>query len=202
MRVLLLNLTLLSLLLQPASAQTVVGRSAVEGQTILILSDGTWRYERKILTESVDCKYIVLDLSFCGSTRDWTRIESPQPDIDAVYIFDDRHFGAIVGEGYGSEDGTSLEFMRTMAINNAASVTNQSSTDVLVLDILPGGFDGKENETMIYQVDLMGIQIVIANSMIIKPHRIFQIMTWAIDSSFTDKHQGVHENFLDNIRIE
>ena len=202
MRTLVLALSFLGVLFNPAYAQSVLGKAIVDGRTVFILSDGTWRYEDELSTASGDCTFIALGVSFCGSSRTWTPITPDGPEIDAAYWFDDLHYGQIITEGIGSDHGLDMEFMRAVVLENAATFSGRMASNIPVLDVRPAEIDGMEAETVVYSAEINGLSVVFANTIRILPQRAFQLVTYSIGSQFTDKHRNLHADFLEYIRIE
>ena len=202
MRTLVLALSFLSFLLNPTFAQSVLGKAIVDGRAVLILSDGTWRHEDEPSTASGDCALVALGLSFCGSSRIWIPIIPFGPDAAAAYRFDDLHYGQIIAEGIGSEHGLDMAFIRAAVLENAAAASGLIASDIPVLDVRPAEIDGMEAETIVYSAEFNGVSVVSANTMLNLPQRTFQMTTSSIGSQFTDKHQKLHANFLEYIRIE
>ena len=202
MRTIVLALSFLGLLLNPAYAQSILGRALVDGRTVLILSDGTWRYEDGPATASGDCNLVALDLSFCGSSGTWIQVTPSDPEITAAYRFDDLHYGQIIAEGFGSDHGLDIETMRGIVIKNAAGASGRTASDIPVLDIRPAKIDEMEAETVVFLVKLESVSVVYANTILILPRRTFQVGTYSIGSQFTDKHRDIHADFLEHIRFE
>ena len=181
------------------NAQSILGRAIVNGQTVLILSDGTWRYES---TSSKECHLVALDLSFCGSSEIWKKVRPDNPEITAQYKFDDLHYGMIISEGLGSDDGVDLATLREIALENASYFSGGTASDVPVLDIYIDRIDEMEADTMIYVVKLNDLNFVYANTMLILPQMTLQAATMAVGSQFTDKHKEIHALFLENVVLE
>ena len=202
MRTLVLAVSFLGILLNPAYAQSVLGKAIADGRTVLILSDGTWRYEDEPSAAAGDCRFIALGLSFCGSSKIWVPVIPFGPDAAAAYRFDDMHYGQIIAEGIGSDHGFDMAFMRTAVLENAAAFSSRIASDIPVLDMRRAEIDGMEAETVVYSPELTGVSLVYANTILILPQRTFQMTTTSIGSQFTDKHQKLHADFLEYIRIE
>ena len=201
-RQLALTLSFLGLVLNPVYAQSVLGKAIMDGRTVLILSDGTWHYEDEPSTASGDCEIVALGLSFCGSSRIWMPIIPFGPDTAAAYQFDDLHYGQIIAEGIGSDHGIDMAFIRTAVLKNAAAASGRMASDIPVLYVRPAEIDGMEAETIVYSAEFNGVSVVSANTMLNLPQRTFQMTTSSVGSRFTDKHQKLHADFLEYIRIE
>jgi hypothetical protein len=195
------TLLLITALLLPAigHAQEVLGRSIVEGRSITILADGTWEY-----TDAADptCDSIYRGVEFCGGAAGWQRTTPPNAEISASYRFDDRHYGQMIIEALGEEDGLTSKAMRQIIIQNAAAATGVQPSDIAVIDVYPIVFAGREIETIVYTFDVEGLNVVFANAISTSPRRTMQLMTYAIGSEYTDQHRSLHETFLSEIKLQ
>ncbi|EBA10966.1 hypothetical protein [Roseobacter sp. CCS2] len=180
-------------------AQNVLGRSMVEGRGIVIFADGTWDYDD---TGTTECALISRGVEFCGQASRWQPIPPQTPEITASYRFDDRHYGQMIIEGLGEEDGLTFKAMRQIVIQNAASVTGMSVADIPVLDVFPSEVSGQKIQTIVYLVDFEGMDVVFANGVSTSPRETMQLMTYAIGAEFTDQHRELHEEFLSNIKVQ
>ena len=184
------------------NAQSILGRAVIDGQTVLILSDGTWQYESSSQTTSKDCHLIEYGMSFCGSAEIWKRMVNHSPDLDAQYQFDDLHYGIISAEGVGSDHGFDKETMHEVVLQNAANFTGLTAKDIPVSDIFPSEIDTIDVETIVYHAKLNDIKIVFANAILILPQSSFQVATFSIGPEFTEKHKEIHKKFLENVMVE
>ena len=92
------------------SAQSKVGTAVVDGSIVDLFSDKTWRFRDE---EPRECEQIKLGVSFCDESAIWKRLDNEGPEISAMYNYDDRNYAMFIIEAMGSDDGLSLELMRT-----------------------------------------------------------------------------------------
>ena len=185
----------------PSYAQNVVGRSLVDGQQVELLSDGTWRFTDRA-TSTTDCRVLPAGLEFCGIQNGWQETPAPNADIAAQFRFDDRHYGQFVIEEVGLDDGMSVEFMRRVIIENAAAVSGSSPDLIPILGSEPARMSKVDGETVIYFVDFDGLDVVFANAIFVDAGRTVQAITFAIGKEFSQRHQELHQTFLDLIRVD
>lgn len=188
-------------ILTTAFGQTVVGRAIVDGQTVELLSDQSWRYEAN--KGSTACKTLDLGLSFCGSPDVWAPTTIPNPDIHSSYRYDDRLYGIFILEGIGSNDGAGLDFFKKAALEQAAFVSGLTdSTDVPVLEVEPVTIGEVIGERMVYSLSVDGLGAIYANSIVVLEDRAFQIVTFEVGSEFTERHRELHDEFFSLVKID
>jgi hypothetical protein len=183
-----------------AFAQSIVGRAIVDGRTVELLSDKSWRFESEKSTPS--CKQLDLGLSFCGSPDVWGPTEMPNPDVHSAFRHDDRLYGLFILEAIGFDDGATLDFYKKTALNNAAAVSGLKSEDVPVFEVTPATVGTERGETIVYGLTVDGLSAVYSNSIIVLSDRSFQISTFEIGSQFTDRHRALHNEFLSLVQID
>lgn len=183
-----------------AAAQTVVGRSMIDGRQVELRDDGTWVYTDRP-SGADDCRAVALGVSFCGAPGTWRASPPPNADVAAQYRYDDRHYSQFVIEGLGSEDGLTRDFMRNAVLQIAASITGTPVADIPVFGIEPAEVDGKAGETILYLVSVDGVSVVYSNTIVSMPRRTVQAMSFAIGGEYTDELADVHRQFLSNVRI-
>jgi len=180
-----------------ASAQQAIGRSVVEGREIVILDNGKWVYSDAIDGE---CELLNSDLQFCGVGAGWTPTIPPSADVLATYRFDDRHYGQLIVEGLGENDGMTQEFMLDAVVQNAAAATGQRASDILIYEVYETPILGEEAVTIVYGLKFNGLDVVYANGISTSPTRTMQVMTYAIGKGFTDMHRTLQDEFLSQFK--
>lgn len=185
---------------QAAIAQSVVGRSALDGRSIEIMSDQTWRYTQDQAAKS-DCREIASRIEFCGAPSQWAPQPAPTAAVAAQFRFDARHYAQYVIEDLGADDGLTAEFMRKAVIVNAARATGMKETDIAVLDVFASSVAGHEAETIVYQLAVNSLDIVYVNTVVILPKRTVQVMTFAVGTTYTDKHRDIDAQFVSLTKV-
>lgn len=186
------------LMAQSATAQEVLGRALIEGRNIAIFDDGTWEYTER---GDDECDLIARNVSFCGENAGWEPSVPPNADVAATYRFDDRHYGQMIIEGLGTNDGLTAAAMRDIVIQNAAAVIGGTTKDIAVLETYLSRVSGQTLETIVYALAIDGLDVVYANGIFTSPDRTMQLMTFAIGTEFTARHRELHDEFLSEIRL-
>ena len=190
----------ISLILLPGitQAQDVVGSAIVDGRVITLFEDNTWEYTAP---SEPDCSPIARGVEFCGRGSGWTATTPPNADIVAAYRYDDRHYGQMIIEEIGEEDGLTAAFMRDAVIQNAAVTTGLRPSEIPVIETYRSRVSGGSIETVVYSLNVDGLAVVFANSIRTAPRRTMQLMTYGIENEYTERHRDLHSAFLEQIRI-
>ncbi len=184
---------------QTATAQAVVGRAVVDGQIVVLFDDQTWGYEGE---SAGGCDQFHAALSFCDPDNIWRTSAKPTPDIIAAYRYDDRHYGQFIIENLGRADGFTNEAMRQVVITGAAAASGIPETEIAILDIIDTKISGYQGETIVYEFNISGLNVVFANTLIVEDKFIIQAMTYSIGSGYSDKHQELQTYLIENTKIE
>jgi hypothetical protein len=184
-----------------AIAQEVVGTSVVDGSTVELLNDQTWRYRDN--EDAVDdCENLSLGVQFCGQSKGWVPMPKPNAMINAAYRFDSLHYGQIIIEALGTDQGVDLKFMREAVLQLAASATGVSVEQIPVPDTYTSTVSGLSGETIVYQVNVNGVDSVFVNTIVLGPNRVIQMMSYTLTDTFTEEQRIRHADFLSAIKIE
>jgi len=183
----------------PVAAENIVGNAVVGGKRVQLMGDNTWRF---IESENATCVPLTNEIEFCGSILDWTPTRSANPDAVAMYRHGDSLFAMFIPENLGSDSGMSAEFMRNAVLGFAAEESGVMIENVPVYDIQDVELDGKPGETIIYGSRTDGLPVVLANSIIITPGLTLQAITLSVNTEYTDEHQSLHANFVENTRLD
>ena len=183
-----------------AFAQTVLGRSVVDGRSFELLSDQTWRYSDS--DAAAGCTVFDLGLSFCDADSPWQRTDFESSEVAAQYRVDDRHYSQFVIEGLGALDGFTPEFMRRAVVDNAAAAAGGDATAVAVLDVSDETVDSIPGETIIYHTVIDGLNVVYFNTVIILDAITYQLISFSINRDITERHIELHDDLIARLRID
>ena len=182
-----------------AWAQEVVGTAVVEGEKVTLFADGTWEYATPTVG---DCKVVARNLSFCGSPREWQRVSNAPAPLAAQYKRRGFEYGQMLVEDIGLDQGMNLKLMRDAALQNAGQASGQAPEDVLVLADDPIKVDGIDGATLAYLVEFRGTKVVFANTLLLTKEQTMQLQTYVVGADrYSDKHQTLHAEFLDQIEV-
>lgn len=183
----------------PAAAQDVVGSTIVEGRSVQLLSDFTWKYASQSPSA---CQTIENGVSFCGKRSGWTQFPPASADVAANYRLNDRSYGLFIVEEVGSDDGVTPEAMRNMVVENAASAGEQDAKDIRVLGPTSSEVDGLPGETITYFVKMDQMPIVFTNTIVLEKHRTVQVVTYGLGAALTEDMKANHARFLAETRLK
>ncbi len=181
-----------------AFAQTIVGRAAIGGSIVVLFDNNTWAYEG---AETPECNTMRQVLTFCDPENLWRPTSKSSAQITAAYKHDATHYSQFIIENVGIAEGMSAQNFRDAVINNAAVLTGVTSQDIVIIDIYETDVSGIPAETVVYQVNASGLDVVYANTLILEEHYIFQAMTYSLGTEFLEKHQELHAYLLENITV-
>ncbi|WP_101066555.1 hypothetical protein [Roseovarius salinarum] len=180
----------------PASAQEVVGTATIEGRAVELLSDRTWRY-----AVEDGCRDLGEGVSFCDAPEEWSRTQPPNADIAASYRIGARHYGQLVVEPVGTEDGLTPELVREAVIENSAASIDGTAEAVETIETKPAEIDGRAAETIVYGLAFDDMEVVYANTVLLLPQRTVQVVTYGIASGYTDAHRALHAEFVAHTKV-
>lgn len=186
-------------ILAPAQAQESVGKTQVDGHTVTLFANQTWRYDAN--SASGDCTQVTIDFSFCGDPKFWQYTQPVETDIVAQYRIDDRSYALFVHEGLGANDGMSLEFMKKAVIVNAAAAASVNPNEIIVLEARQVEIDGQAAEKQTYILSLDGLTLVFSNSILVTDNYSLQAITYVIGKNDTEQGAQLHTDFLAQIDL-
>jgi hypothetical protein len=177
----------------------VVGTAIVRGQRVELLSDQTWRLAETV-PKNAECAPIRAGLVFCGSPLEWWPTSVAGSDFTRVFKHDSRTYGGIIFEELGTNDGLTIDGYRSLILSNFADGVRVPPEDIPVALSEPISILGKNGEIAVYGGRVEGLTMIFANSFYVGPDHSFQIVTWNIETNFTDEHAALHESFVAAVR--
>ncbi|MBL4628505.1 MAG: hypothetical protein JKY00_10800 [Roseicyclus sp.] len=196
----LLAITLMS---GPVLAQSAVGRSSIEGRTVTLLSDGTWRYDVPIASGAgAACTFMAFEIYFCGDRSDWAVNPGNNPLAQSEFRLNDRSYGALIAESIGVQDGATNELYRRAIIENAARSVGVPSASIPIIEIYDVTLQDTLLETLVYHINIDGLDFVFANSVLLAETYSAQFTSYHIGSAFTSENRAAHASFLASFNIE
>jgi hypothetical protein len=180
----------------PAAAQTVVGRAIVEGRPVTLYDNKTWAFAGDT---KPGCAVLSPKLSFCGDPDRWAPSAKPSPDVIAAYRHDSLHYGQMIVEDLGTDQGLTMRAVRQFILDFAA----QSSGGVppIVISTEPVTVGSLSGETLVYAFNVSGLDTVYANTILLGDDTLIQLITYQIGKDYTDKHVDLHAEFLDASKV-
>lgn len=178
-----------------AFAQGLAGEVELDGRPVELFDNGTWRYADG---ENQSCVTLTEKLSFCGADI-WETARPSNPDVMAAYRHDDRHYAQIIYEDLGRQDGLSEESVREFAVQAAQSA---SSTPVEISESALTEVDGHKAETLVYNANVSGLEIVFVNTYVLKDTSLLQLQTWQVGPlPYSERHRELHADFIEAFKV-
>lgn len=190
---------LLVMLTLPASAalsQTVVGRAIVDGRPVTLFDNKTWSFAGDA---KPGCAVLSPKLSFCGDPDRWMPSTKPTLDVIAAYRHDSVHYGQMILEDIGTDQGLSMQAVRQFILDFAA----QSSGGVppIVISTEPVTVGTMSGETIVYGFNVSGVDTVYANTILLGDATLLQLITYQIGDEYTDMHADLHAEFIEASKV-
>ncbi|MEL6435385.1 MAG: hypothetical protein AAFP99_01190 [Pseudomonadota bacterium] len=148
------------------------------------------------------CSSISRGVSFCGDKATWTPLDRAPGAASAIFHHSDTNYGVFIVEDFGTKDGASTALIREAIIQNAAGGAGIAPSEVPILTSYAVAVDETSAETIVYTVNLNGVDIVYANTIIVSEDRSVQAMTHVFGQEFTEAHQSLHAEFIGATELE
>ena len=180
----------------PALAQAVSGKALVEGRTVTLFDDFSWRFDDL----AGGCETLSTRLDFCGADAGWSVAQKPTPDYTAAYRLTDRLYGGYIVEEIGTDQGLTPVSVRKLLLEILKS---SLSVVPVVMQNEPATIDGKTGEMLVYGFTVDGIDVVYANSFLLNKGSVLQVLTYEIGTKdYSDAHRRAHETFVAATRFK
>lgn len=191
-----LSLSLI-MLSTPTLAQEIVGSANINGRTIEILNNQTWRYKSPQNQNSSDCETLKSGVLFCN-INNW-KVSSSSGDISHMYMIDDRTYLMFIIEGFGSEDGVTKNYMAQVAIDHAAEGGNTTSENIIQHFSRDSTINGNDFLTIAYTAKLSDIDFTFVNNLYVGEKVTVQAAIYTIGSQVSEKLIRLSETLSKNL---
>ena len=189
---------ILLMLTGPAFGQTVVGKAVVDGKTVELLSDKSWRYTDASAIPGA-CKVIAGDVSFCAGDSDWKTTEPFSAEADGSYVkVGASIYGMFIVEQVGADAGVTLDFLANAVIENARNGADAEPTVLSVEDVDIGGHPGRE---LVLQMTIKGASFVFSYTIFVEPAEAVQIMNWGLGKTYDPRLTAAHTEFVSMTKV-
>lgn len=180
----------------PAAAQSVVGRAIVDGRPVTLYDNKTWSFAE----DSVPgCATLSPKLSFCGDPDRWAPSTKPSADVTAAYRHDNLHYGQMIIEDLGTDQGLTMRAVRQVILDFAAR--SSGGEPPIVISTEPVTVGSLSGETIVYAFNVAGLDTVYANTILLGDDTLLQLITYHIGKDYTDKHADLHAEFLEASKV-
>ena len=178
-------------------SQEIIGLGTVNGKSVEIFSNYTWRY-KQTQESNRDCEQISINISFCNS-KAW-RVTRNTGDATAMYRIDDRHYAMFIIESMGSQDGFSNASMAEIAINYAAEAANVKKTSIPIHNRGNISIDGKQALSVGYSAKIDKVLFTYQNNILVGKNFTMQSIIFGIGEP-SAKIESLNRSFIDDILI-
>ena len=195
---LILSLSLM-ILSAPTSAQQLVGTASINGRTIEILDNQTWRYKSGQYQNSSDCDTLKLGVSFCNINK-W-KVTTATGAASHMYVFDDRTYLMFIIEGMGAEDNVTKNIMAKVAIDNAAEAASTRAESIIQHFSRNSIVNGNEFLTISYTAKLSNIDFTFVNNIYVGGQLTVQAVIYTVGSQVSEKQINLNETLIKNLNF-
>lgn len=192
-----LGLSLGLAMAQPGLAKDLLGTTHLNGKEVQLFDDGTWSYAGE---QAGDCIALSTQIEFCDTDGLW-RAEQTTGDFATLFSSGPNTIAGVIVEDTGSQAGINLDFMRLMALENAASASGVAKEDIPVLHSQSSDIAGHPAETLVYGARINDVGVIFANTFVILDQQTLQVVVWEFGETYTDDHRMRTEHFLSNLKI-
>jgi hypothetical protein len=163
-----------------------------------LLSDHSWRFADG---RGGGCTPIHSRVEFCQTADYWEAQPKPRGEISAMFQHGSREALMFIVEDLGIRDGVTLEFLSKLVVQNAAEGGGIAPEDVPILKSVKSEQFGAPAMTIIYKVNIDGLDFVFANTAVAFDDLSMQVVTYAVTSRYTPEHAALHEENLKAVRL-
>ena len=183
-----------------------LGRVSLDGRTVIISADGTWRYaETDDVSLAEGCNLIEGVVRFCAPNDSYQILPQNSPPFSAIYQVDDpslTHYVGFVVEKLGRQQGLNANAVKKIVLAQAATAMNTSPENILVRDERTIDMSGREFLSFAYEVKVENLEVSFINNIHVSETHTFQITVWAIGYGHHEKLNRMTEIALRNSLID
>ena len=183
----------------PAISQSILGTAIINNKTVEVLDNNTWRYKSSDRQDLSNCDSFKLGVYFCND-EEWKNTEA-SGEINYMYKVDDRTYVMFIIEQMGSDDGVTQEFMKNIAIDNAAEASNTPKDNMLQHFSKSSVVNNNDYLNLAYSAQIDGVSVTFINNIYVGKNVTMQAITYGIGPTVTDKLIAVNKTLIENIII-
>ncbi len=178
-----------------------IGSAVVNGRTVILDDDGTWKYKSASNNAANSKCDTVGTIQLCIRGMGWR--ETPkQGDFSVLYTYKNKYYFGVISEPYGTKDGVTAEALRTAIIENVATVAKIKPKDIPVIDSSDSVEGHPELKSITYTASLpnmRSMKFVYHNVIHLSDHESVQILFWGVGKTLSSEFKSVITKTLDNI---
>ncbi len=182
-----------------------VGTAVVGGKTVVLDSDGTWKYQDGTAASAVGgsskCDKFI-NISVCLATLGWEKSPTKMGTFEAVYSLNRKVYMGVISEPNGKKDGMTPELVQRAILNTAGGAGKMTPTDVPVL-ATSDKVDGlPDTRSISFTIPLNGTPFVYHVAYYIDEERTWQFAFWMVGKEFRKELLADVATALKSIRYE
>ena len=177
-------------------AQEIIGRTTILGKEVEIFDNQTWRYATPD-KEFSDCEKLQLDIYFCN-VSDWKKVKA-SGEVDAMFELNSRTFLMFIIEEMGSDDGVSTQFMKEIALLNAAQGDEDKVDEIYEHFSKNRKTNGHDFLSVAYSTNISGIKFTMLNNIFVGQRKTMQAAIYTVGDKVTNSQLVSNEILLENL---
>lgn len=181
-----------------------IGTAIVNGRTVILDDNGTWKYRGASGNSSSALCDHVNKTKVCIKKVGWKRLPK-RGDFVAMYSYNSRYYFGIIHEPYGTKDGVSASSLRKAFIENAASGAKTTPENIPVLsseDSVPGHPELQSLTYLMKDSNSRSLTFVFHNVFHLTGKKSVQYVFWGVGKKLSGDFKSVIKKTLDNITFD
>jgi hypothetical protein len=180
-----------------------IGTAIVNGRTVILDDNGTWKYkDASDNTSNAKCDNVG-STKLCIRGMGWKKLPQ-RGDFVAMYSYKSRYYFGVISEPYGKKDGVTAKSLREAFIANAASGAKTTPENIPVLasdDSVPGHPGLKSLTYIMADANSRSLKFVFHNVFQLTESKSVQYVFWGVGSSVSSDFKSVIKDTLNNIKF-
>ncbi len=178
-----------------------IGTAIVNGRTVILDDNGTWKYkDASDNSSSAKCDNVGAT-KLCIQGMGWNKLPQ-RGDFVAMYSYGNRYYFGIISEPYGTKDGVTAESLREAFIANAASGAKTTPANIPVVasdDSVEGHPELKSLTYLMSDANNRSLTFVFHNVFHLSDKKSVQYVFWGVGKELSSDFKSVIGKTLDNI---
>ncbi|WP_371171128.1 hypothetical protein [Aliiroseovarius sp. 2305UL8-7] len=174
----------------------VVATTVVDGKIVHLNADRTWNFAEGAITQNGRCMPLTSGFKFCAPATEWKTTSKLSHDATLSLRHSDRDYLMVIAENIGAKVGISLDFMASVAIDNAAVALDIPKEQIPVYSVTESEVLEIPSRTMSYGLNIDGLEVVYLNTVAVTPDTSLQIITFHIGNEVGEKEKNLHQQAL------
>jgi hypothetical protein len=177
-----------------------IGTAVVNGRTVILDDNGTWKYKDESDTQiNTKCDNVG-ETKLCIQDMGWVKLPK-RGDFVAMYSYSSKYYFGIISEPYGKKDGVNAKSLREAFIANAAAGAKTTPENIPVVasdDSVPGHPELQSLTYLMSDSNNRSLTFVFHNVFHLSDHKSVQYVFWGVGKNLTSDFKSVITQTLDN----